>query len=170
MDYKVAVIGAGPGGYVAAIRAAQLGLKTCLIEKEKVGGTCLNVGCIPTKFLLTASKKYTDIAGGEVFGIVVRDCAVDMNKMIAGKESVVNRLVKGVQYLIKKNGIDFKPGLAVISGKNEISIVNGGTTEAITAENIIIATGTSPAMPAFFGYDGGNGVFQRRGFMLEENT
>lgn len=151
--YDIAILGAGPGGYTAAIRAARIGLKVCLIEREKVGGTCLNMGCIPTKYLLTASKKYSDMIDSEVFGIEVQDCTVNMGKMLAGKESVVNRLVKGVQFLIKKNGIDFKTGVAVITGKNEVTITANGNIESIAARNIIIATGTSPAMPNIFGYD-----------------
>jgi len=154
MSYNLAVLGAGPGGYVAAIRAAQLGLKTCLIEEKRVGGTCLNVGCIPTKFLLTASRKYSDIMDMERFGLVVQDCAVDMERMMAGKNDVVGRLVKGVQYLIKKNKIDLFEGRGTLVNKNEIRVENGDKTETINADKIIIATGTSPALPAIFGHDG----------------
>lgn len=154
MIYDAAVIGGGPGGYVAAIRSAQLGMKTCLIERNKVGGTCLNAGCIPTKFLLTASGKFASMKELDRYGIILGDYKLDMVRMISEKDAVVNRLVKGVQYLIKKNKVDFLQGNAVLAGKNEIRIETGEETARAIAENIIIATGTQPAMPDLFKHDG----------------
>lgn len=154
MIYDVAVIGGGPGGYVAAIRSAQLGMKTCLIERNKVGGTCLNAGCIPTKFLLTASGKFASMKELDRYGIILGDYKLDMARMISEKDAVVNRLVKGVQYLIKKNKVDFLQGNAVLAGKNEIRVETGEETARAIAENIIIATGTRPSMPDAFKHDG----------------
>jgi len=109
MKYDLIVIGAGPGGYVAAIRAGQLGLKTLVIEKWKVGGVCLNVGCIPTKALLHAAHTVDSVKGARKFGVEA-DVKLDVQRLNAWKERVVNRLVKGVEFLFKKNGVELIGG------------------------------------------------------------
>ncbi|KDR93957.1 dihydrolipoamide dehydrogenase [Peptoclostridium litorale DSM 5388] len=148
--YNIAVIGGGPGGYVAAIKAAQLGAKTVLIEKEKLGGICLNWGCIPTKTLLKSAKVYQYIMNSEIFGVDIEDkgCVhINWDNMQDRKERVVSQLTGGVKSLLEKNGVDVIMGEATVASKNEIS-VNG---QLIKAENIIIATGSSPMIPPIEG-------------------
>src|ERR1700756_591731 len=103
IDFDVLVIGAGPGGYVAAIRAAQLGLNTAIVEKDALGGVCLNWGCIPTKALLKASELNRAIAHGADFGIVVEKSKIDFTRVIARSREVAAKLSKGVEFLMKKN-------------------------------------------------------------------
>ena len=113
--YDIAIIGAGPGGYVAAIRAAQLGSKVLVIDKGKLGGACLNWGCIPTKTMLISAKHYRDVLRSEEFGIVGVDpesVKIDFAKLLQRKDNVVNKLVSGIGMLFKKNGIDFINGQA----------------------------------------------------------
>ena len=149
-NYKVAIIGGGPGGYVAAIKAAQLGAKTVLIEKEKLGGICLNWGCIPTKTLLKSAKVYQYVMNSEVFGIDIEDkgCVrINWENMQDRKERVVNQLTGGVKSLLEKNGVDVINGEATVVSKNEISV----NEQTIKTENIIIATGSSPMIPPIEG-------------------
>ena len=148
--YNIAVIGGGPGGYVAAIKAAQLGANTVLIEKEKLGGICLNWGCIPTKTLLKSAKVYQYIMNSEVFGVDIKDksCVhINWDNMQDRKERVVSQLTGGVKSLLEKNGVDVIMGEATVVSKNEIR-VNG---QLIRTENIIIATGSSPMIPPIEG-------------------
>lgn len=138
--YDVIVIGAGPGGYVCAIRAAQLGLKVACVEKrESLGGTCLNVGCIPSKALLHASEKYAeaehDLAG---FGVQVGKLSLDLKGMMKHKDSVVEANTKGVEFLFKKNKIDWLKGEGVITAPGKISVAG----KEYEARHIVIATGS----------------------------
>jgi dihydrolipoamide dehydrogenase len=151
MKYDVVVIGSGPGGYVAAIRAAQLGLKTACIEKEKtLGGTCLNVGCIPSKALLASSELlYTLQKRGATHGIVCSNVSMDLGKMMARKEEVVRGFTKGIEGLLKKNKIDWIEGWGTLKGAHTIEV--GGKT--IEAEFIILATGSEPASLPFLPFD-----------------
>lgn len=146
-QYDVAVIGSGPGGYVAAIRCAQLGLKTALIEKyQSLGGTCLNVGCIPSKALLDSSEHYHNAAHtfGE-HGIKLDNLKVDLPQMIKRKNSVVEQTVGGINFLMKKNKIDVYHGMGSFESKTVINIAkNDGSTEQIGAAKTIIATGSKP--------------------------
>ena len=114
--FDIAVIGAGPGGYPAAIRAAQLGAKVAIIEKEKLGGTCLNWGCIPTKALLRNAEILHAFRRGEEWGITYENLQVDFGKIIKRSRGVSDRIVKGVEYLMKKNGIDLIPGNGRLAG------------------------------------------------------
>lgn len=132
------VIGGGPGGYVAAIYAAIRGLKVTLIEKERLGGTCLNVGCIPTKALVKASEVYDEAARAECFGIEIKEVIANIDKMMDRKEEVVNTLVKGVEYLMAKNDIEVINGTASFKDYQTI-LING---EEMSAKDIIIATGS----------------------------
>jgi dihydrolipoamide dehydrogenase len=146
--YDVVVIGGGPGGYVAAIRAAQLGLKTACVEMRKtLGGTCLNVGCIPSKALLTSSEKFEEakhsFAG---HGIKLGSIELDLPAMMANKNKVVDDNTKGIEFLFKKNKVDWLKGRGRISGKNEVTIEGDGGSETVGAKSIIIATG-SESMP-----------------------
>ena len=156
MKYDVTVIGSGPGGYVAAIRAAQLGLKTAIIERyNTLGGTCLNVGCIPSKALLDSSEHYHN--AHERFathGIDIKDLKVNMPQMIKRKNEVVDQNVKGIAFLMKKNKIDVYHGHGSFVNANKISIAkDDGSKEEIETDKVIIATGSKPIVPENFNYD-----------------
>ena len=140
--YDMIVIGGGPGGYVSAIRGAQLGLSVALIEKEHLGGICLNWGCIPTKSLLNSAKALTTIQNAKKFGIEIKGLKVDHNVMFQRSRDASAKLVKGISHLIKKNKIDFFSGEAVFSGLGEVTI-NGDTTLTLNSKNIVVATGAS---------------------------
>ncbi len=141
-DYDLLVIGSGPGGYVAAIRAAQLGLKTACAEgRETLGGTCLNVGCIPSKALLHASELYAEAKSGALakFGIDIQGASLNLDQMHAEKAKAVGELTGGIEFLFKKNKVDWLRGYAALESANAVSV--GGKT--VTARNIMIATGSS---------------------------
>ena len=138
MKYDVAVIGGGPGGYVAAIRAAQLGNKTIVVEKEDMGGICLNWGCIPTKALLKNADIYTTILDAKKYGISTGDVNYDWKKIIQRSRNVAKRLSKGIEYLMKKNNIEVIYGNAFVKDAHSISV---DEKKIIKSKNIIIATG-----------------------------
>ncbi len=171
MKYDVIVIGGGPGGYVAAIKAAQLGAKVAVVENGNLGGVCLNWGCIPTKTLLRTAKLFKDINNGEEFGITgidTEELNVDWKKMIQRKNDVVGKLVSGIAMLFKKNKVDLYDGWATVKNKNEVE-VNG---ETITCKNLIIATGSTESMPKVAGLDeavkSGKVLNSKKTFELEE--
>lgn len=145
MSYDVTIIGSGPGGYVAAIRCAQLGLKTAIIEKyDTLGGTCLNVGCIPSKALLDSSEHYHNATHNfKEHGIDISSAKVNLKQMIERKNKVVSQTCDGVQFLMDKNKIDVYHGLGSFVDKNKIKI-SGEKEETITTKNTIIATGSKP--------------------------
>src|SRR5580692_6349451 len=149
--FDIVVIGAGPGGYPAAIRAAQLGAKVAIVEKEQFGGTCLNWGCIPTKALIAAAETFEKIKHAERFGITVKDAAVDYAVMIGHKNKVVLQLRGGVKSLLTANGVKQFVGVASFVDRNTIEISGGASVPAsrISAKKIIIATGSTSAMPGF---------------------
>jgi len=155
MDYQVVVIGSGPGGYVAAIRCAQLGMKTAIVEKDPtLGGTCLNVGCIPSKALLDSSEHFH--AASHTFkehGIDIPAPKVNLKQMIARKAEVVKQNVDGVDYLMKKNKIDVLKGYGSFVDINTIKI-EGEESKQVTAEKVIIATGSEAASLPFIKLDG----------------
>ena len=153
--YDVAIIGSGPGGYVAAIRCAQLGMKTALIEKyNTLGGTCLNVGCIPSKALLDSSHHYEDaIKHFEDHGIEIPgEVKLNFKKMIDRKQSVVDMTTKGIEFLMNKNKVDVFTGVGAFKDATHIEIT-GENTETIEAKNIIVATGSKPASLPFIQID-----------------
>ena len=154
--YDVVVLGAGPGGYVAAIRAAQLGLKTAIIEKESLGGICLNVGCIPSKALLkNAELVYTMKNQARTFGFSFDNFQADYGVAFKRSRSVSDRLVKGVGFLMKKNNIDVFEGSGVLTGRESLQVTGkDGTTTAVAARNIIIATGSHTRAIPFVKEDG----------------
>lgn len=149
-EYQLIVIGAGPGGYEAAIRAAQLGLTTALIERREVGGTCLNRGCIPTKAMLHSAQLYREAANFELFGLHTENTSFDWAKVHQRKNDVVVKLRTGIEQLIKANKIDFFNNFASILWKNDVQLDQG---EVIRGENILIATGSVPARPPIPGLD-----------------
>lgn len=154
--YDVTVIGAGPAGYVAAIRAAQLGLKTAIVDKQWLGGVCLNVGCIPSKALLTnASVAHTLRERGKEFGFSFDNLKLDYGAALKRSRQVSERLVKGVGFLMKKNQIDVVMGTARITAPGMISVVDAENKETqIKSKNIIVATGASAIVPKGWPVDG----------------
>ncbi len=142
MNYDLIVIGSGPGGYVAAIRASQLGMKTAIIEREALGGVCLNWGCIPTKALLKSAQVFQDIKHGTDYGINVGDVNADFSSVIKRSRTIADANSKGVQFLMKKNKIEVIMGTAKVKPGKKVSVADkDGKVAEHTANNIIIATG-----------------------------
>jgi dihydrolipoamide dehydrogenase len=155
--FDVVIIGSGPGGYVAAIRAGQLGLKTAIIEKDKeLGGTCLNIGCIPSKALLTSSDHFVWAKKeAEKHGIIIEKAIVDLNKMQQRKDKVVRTMTGGVRALMKTNKVTTFEGLGTITAPGKVLVKGSdGNTQEIETKNIIIATGSLPAELPFAKFDG----------------
>ena len=147
-DYNVAVLGGGPGGYEAAIRCAQLGLKTCLVEARELGGTCLNRGCIPTKALLHGAEVYEAAKNGGVFGIT-GEVKLDYGRLAAFKDDRVSKLVRGIEALEKANGVEVIRGFGVITGPHALKV---GDRE-VTWDRLILAMGSAPSRPPVPGMD-----------------
>ncbi len=142
MDYKLIVIGSGPGGYVAAIRAAQLGIKTAIVERAEIGGICLNWGCIPTKALMKSLEVYETAKSAAKFGVRVENVTPDFEKIIQRSRNVAKQVSKGVEFLLKKNGIDVIAGHGRILDPNTVEVnLNSGETKQFSAQYIILATG-----------------------------
>ena len=144
-DFDLTVIGAGPGGYVAAIRASQLGMKVAVIEERKsLGGTCLNIGCIPSKALLNSSEKYESINSAQLedFGINLSSVKLNITKMMENKDNIVSDLTKGIEFLFKKNKISSFEGNGYISSPTEIIVTKNRKEEVIKSNKILIATGS----------------------------
>ena len=153
--YDVGIIGGGPGGYVAAIKAAHLGGSVCLIEKSEWGGTCLNRGCIPTKTLFAVANLATQVQDASDFGVHISgEATIDYPQVLAHKTTVIEQLTGGIAQLLKANGVDTFNGTASFTDRNTILINKpDGTTEQLHAKNIIIATGSEPAEPPVFEID-----------------
>ncbi len=147
--YDLTIIGTGPGGYVAAIKAAQLGYKVAVIEKEAIGGVCLNWGCIPTKALLNSAKVYKNFLNAKDYGIDVEKDSFNVNfkKMMQRKNKIVKKLTGGVSYLFKKNNIDVYNGEGIIKDANTVTVGE----ETLQSKKLIIATGAKPAVPPIDG-------------------
>ncbi|MBI1807960.1 MAG: dihydrolipoyl dehydrogenase, partial [Ignavibacteria bacterium] len=144
-QFDVAVIGGGPGGYVAAIRATQLGFKTAVIERDKLGGVCLNWGCIPTKALLKNAELYHHFKHADEWGITYKDLAFDFSKIIKRSRDVAMRNSKGIEYLFKKNKVEHIPGYGKLISKGKIDVTKDGKpSETVSAKHIIVATGARP--------------------------
>jgi dihydrolipoamide dehydrogenase len=155
-DYDVVVIGAGPGGYVCAIRSAQLGLKTAIVDKQWLGGVCLNVGCIPSKALLqNAYVAHLLRERGKEFGFSFDNLKLDFGAAVKRSRKVSERLTKGVGFLMKKNKIDVHMGTAKLTAKDTVQVKDDkGETKDLKAKNIVIATGASVAVPPGWEIDG----------------
>ncbi len=144
-SYDIAIIGGGPGGYVAAIRAAQLGFKTVVIERDRLGGVCLNWGCIPTNALLKNADIYQSLRRAGEWGFSFENLRVDFGKVIKRSRDVANKLSKGVEYLFRKNKVEHVSGYGTFSGKGTIEISrNGAPADRILAKHVIVATGARP--------------------------
>ncbi len=155
-NYDVIVIGAGPGGYVAAIRAAQLGQKTAIVDKQWLGGVCLNVGCIPSKALLKNAEVADTLRHrGQEFGFSFENLNLDYGVAVQRSRQVAARMTKGVDFLMRKNKIDVHMGAATLKSKSsvEVTAADGGR-RTLEGRHIILATGTRPAPPAAFNFDG----------------
>ena len=150
-EYDVVVIGSGPGGYVTAIRASQLGLKTAIVEKESLGGVCLNWGCIPTKALLKSAQVFNYLKNADDYGLTVKEYDKDFDAVINRSRNVAAGMSKGVQFLMKKNKIDILTGHGKLLSKKKVSVTSGNNAEEYKAKNIIIATGSRsrelPSLP-----------------------
>lgn len=152
MAYDIIVVGSGPGGYVAAIRATQLGFKTAIVERENLGGICLNWGCIPTKALLKSAQVFEYIAHAQDYGISVEGAKHDFNAIIKRSRGVADKMSKGIQFLMKKNKIDVLNGFGKMVSANKLAITAAdGTTSEVEAKHIILATGARsrelPSLP-----------------------
>lgn len=154
MTYKAVVIGGGPGGYVAAIRIAQLGGKVAVIELDKLGGTCLNRGCIPTKALIAAVNRLKAVEEAAIFGIEAGQPKIDFGKIMERKTEIVEKLVGGISFLFNKNKVELFNGFAKIKAPGVVEVNNNGKAQELQCENIIIATGSSPALIKSLGYNG----------------
>ena len=167
-NYDVAVIGGGPGGYVAAIRAAQLKLKTVVIEKDKLGGICLNWGCIPTKALLKNAEVYDKLTHGEEWGIKVENPQFDFHHVIKRSRGVADRMASGIDFLMKKNKITSHFGTAKLQKNKKIEVTNkDGRKEIITANHIILATGARPKSLPGIEIDGEKVITSRQAMSLD---
>jgi dihydrolipoamide dehydrogenase len=166
--YDLVVIGSGPGGYVAAIRAAQMGMKTACIERAEVGGICLNWGCIPTKALLHSASLYHEMQRADDFGIHADNIGVDLKKMVKHSRSTAGRLSKGVEYLFKKNKIDYYNGQGEITGQGRVKVIDSkGESQTLEAKNILIATGARPRTIPGLEFDGKQIITSKEAMILE---
>ena len=165
--FDLAVIGGGPGGYVAAIRAAQLGQKVCIVEKEKLGGVCLNWGCIPTKALIKNAEVYSLIKDSENYGIKVQNISVDFKKNVKRSRDISQRLSKGIEFLMKKNKIKHFNGIGRLKSKNSIEINKNDKVYIVEADKIIIATGARPKTFLDLDFDSKNVISSKDAMLLE---
>ena len=166
--YDLIVIGGGPGGYVAAIRAAQLGKKVAVIEKQHLGGICLNWGCIPTKSLLKNSEVLTYIKNASKYGIEIKDYSINWGKVIKRSRDVAKRLNKGIEYLLKKNKIEYIEGSGRIISPNQIEVEFNQKIISYGCANIIIATGARPKYFSGMEPDGKNIITYKEAMSLKE--
>jgi len=169
-EFDVCVIGTGPGGYVAAIRASQLGFKTAVVEKRFLGGVCLNIGCIPTKALLRSAEVFESISNASDYGIDVKDFSANFEGMVKRSRKVANKMSKGVQFLMKANKIEVLNGTGVFKSKKELAIQDedGKETETVKAKYFIIATGARPRQLPNIEIDGETVIDSEKAMQLEK--
>ena len=169
-EYDVIVVGAGPGGYVCAIRAAQLGKKTAIIDKEWLGGVCLNIGCVPSKSLLrNAEIVHTLQERGKEFGFKIEGLTLDYGAAVKRSRQVSKRLTKGVEFLMKKNKIDVHMGEAMFTGAKDLEVTaEDGTTQQLQAKDIVLATGAHPMMIPGIEPDGTRVLTYREAILQED--
>jgi len=156
MSSKIVVIGAGPAGYVCAIRLAQLGHQVTVVEKDYLGGTCLNVGCIPSKAMIAAGALMDKVRRAAAMGITVQGMSLDLSKLVEWKSSVVNRLTGGIGVLFKNHGVRHVIGEAAIADANTVRVKDPKSEQTLNADYIVIATGSVPSSIPGFDFDGKN--------------
>jgi dihydrolipoamide dehydrogenase len=154
---QLLVVGGGPGGYVAAIRAAQLGIKTTLVEGAALGGTCLNIGCIPSKALIHAADAYAQAAQGGFMGIQVDGVRLDLPQTLAWKDGIVAKLTGGVATLLKKHGVRVVPGWAEIVDGKSVEVRQGEELLRIQCEHLLLAAGSQEVELPFLPFGAGDG-------------
>jgi dihydrolipoamide dehydrogenase len=169
-EFDVCVIGTGPGGYVAAIRASQLGFKTAVVEKRFLGGVCLNIGCIPTKALLRSAEVFESISHAADYGVDVKEYSANFDGMIKRSRKVADKMSKGVQFLMKANSIEVLNGTGVFKSDKELSVQDdkGKETETVKAKHFIIATGAQPRELPNLEIDGKMIIDSERAMQLEK--
>jgi len=163
----IVIVGGGPAGYVAAIRASQLGGKVILIEKDALGGTCLNRGCIPTKALLHSVEILESVRRGKDYGVNVRELSIDFTKMMSRKDAVVNTLVTGVQYLMRSNAIEVIKGTGKVISPTEVE-VDSGRQETVRGVRIVLTPGSVPSVVPIPGVDGSGVITSNDALQLSE--
>ncbi len=166
--YDLAVLGAGPGGYVAAIRAAQLGMKTVVVERDRLGGICLNWGCIPTKALLRSAEMLNHFRKAGEFGLVAENVSFDFPKVIKRSRDASDRLVRGVEYLFRKNKIDRIEGTGRIAGKGKLEVQTKEGAQLVEAQHVIVATGARPRAIPGIEFDGKKILTSKEAMVLQE--
>jgi dihydrolipoamide dehydrogenase len=165
---EAVVLGSGPGGYVAAIRLGQLGKETILIEKDRLGGVCINVGCIPSKALIRVAKLKKQIDAAKQIGLEVSDVKVDFAKVQTWKQSVVDRLASGVEYLLKENKVRIMKGEGRFKGPHELEVQSASGIESVETKHAIIATGCRPVEIPGFKFDGTQVITSTEALALNE--
>lgn len=170
-EYDLVILGGGTGGYVAAIRASQLGLKTAVVEKQKLGGTCLHKGCIPSKALLRSAEVYRTAKKADEFGVVIPEVGLRFSQVQSRKQKIIDQLHNGVKHLMKKGKIDVYEGIGRILGPSifspmpgtvSVEMANGDENEMLIPKNVIIATGSRPRSLPGLELDGENVLSFRR--------
>jgi len=168
MEYDVVIIGGGPGGYVAAIRAAQLRGRVALVEERELGGVCLNRGCIPTKALVASAHALRTAERSQEFGFRTGEVRADFAEMGRRKEQVVARLRKGIESLLKRNGVELVRGHGILLDPRTVEVRDGTTSRTLRTRNIIVATGSEPLRPAGFPFDGKRVITSDEAIELKE--
>jgi dihydrolipoamide dehydrogenase len=169
MKYDLIVIGSGPGGYVAAIRASQLGLKTAVVERESLGGICLNWGCIPTKALLKSAQVFEYLTHSQDYGIIVQDVKPDFTAIISRSRAVADKMSKGIEFLFKKNKIDVLKGFGKLTTDKKVEVTaESGDKELYEADHIILATGARARSLPGIEIDGKKIIDYRKAMTLEK--
>ncbi|MBR2932075.1 MAG: dihydrolipoyl dehydrogenase [Rikenellaceae bacterium] len=169
MKYDIIVIGSGPGGYVAAVRAAQAGKRTAIVEREALGGVCLNWGCIPTKALLKSASVYHYVKNAAAYGIDIEgEAKADISKIVARSRGVAETMSKGIDFLMKKNKIDVLRGHGSIESKGVVAVENEECRTLYEADHIILATGARPRQMPFIPVDGEKIITSREALVIKE--
>lgn len=169
MKYDIIVIGSGPGGYVAAVRAAQAGKRTAIVEREALGGVCLNWGCIPTKALLKSASVYHYVKNAAAYGINIEgEAKADISKIVARSRGVAETMSKGIDFLMKKNKIDVLRGHGSIESKGVVAVENEEGRTLYEADHIILATGARPRQMPFIPVDGEKIITSREALVIKE--
>lgn len=167
--YDLIVIGSGPGGYVAAIRAGQLGLKTAVVERAELGGVCLNWGCIPTKALLHSASLYGEMKNGNKYGVIAADLKVDFAGMVKHSRTTAGRLSKGVEFLLKKNKVTTYVGEGKVAAAGKVQVTGqDGKSQVLETKNILIATGARPRALPGVEFDGKKIISSKEAMVLDK--